>query len=74
MELCDDHDRLDVTVSRCGPDGGPVPDGPSALATADPLSLALMAGMADSSEGTSSAGGVTLSWHLQPVTSETRTF
>ncbi|MEW1956425.1 ATP-binding protein [Kineococcus sp. NPDC059986] len=74
MELCDDHDRLDVTVSRCGPDGGPVPDGTSALATADPLSLALMAGMADSSEGTSSAGGVTLSWHLQPVTSETRTF
>ncbi|WP_432541820.1 ATP-binding protein [Kineococcus sp. SYSU DK002] len=74
MRLCDDEERLDVTVVQCSADGEPLPDGPGPLATADPLSLALMAGMADSSEPSSQSGGVTLSWRLQAETAPVRAF
>jgi len=67
MRLCDDQERLDVTVVQCDVDGEPLTDDGSDLSEADPLSLALMAGMADSSGTTASAGGVALSWTRQPV-------
>jgi hypothetical protein len=64
MRLCDDREGLDVTVVQCDAQGDPLPDGFGPLATEDPLSLALMAGMADSSGQASTAGGLTLSWKL----------
>lgn len=66
MRLCDDDDRLDVSVVQCDAAGEPLTEGPGALETADPLSLALMAGLADSSEPSSTSGGVSLSWNRQP--------
>ena len=67
MRLCDDQDRLDVTVVQCDEHGDPLPDTGSDLSETDPLSLALMAGMADTSAQTESAGGVALSWTRQAV-------
>jgi len=67
MKLRDDEDRLDVTVVQCDDQGRPLSEAPEALSAADPLSLALMAGMADSSEPAATPGGVSLSWRRQPA-------
>ena len=67
MRLCDDDDRLDVTVVQCGPDGLPLSSPAGTAAAADPLSLALLQGMADSSDTSAPTGGVVLSWRRQPV-------
>ncbi|PRY16077.1 ATP-binding protein [Kineococcus rhizosphaerae] len=64
MRLCDDRDGLDVTVVQCDVHGEPLVAGPGPLATEDPLSLALMAGMADSSGQAGTSGGLRLSWKL----------
>ncbi|WP_432561549.1 ATP-binding protein [Kineococcus sp. SYSU DK003] len=73
MLLCDDEDRLEVTVVRRDVHGEPAPAGPGPLATADPLSLALMAGMAESSGQSAVPGGVTLSWRLHADQSQPQT-
>ena len=65
MELCDDQDRLDVTVVRRDAHGEPLPDDASSLSDADPLSLALMAGVTDTSGRSAATGGVALSWQRQ---------
>jgi anti-sigma regulatory factor (Ser/Thr protein kinase) len=67
MRLQDDQDRLDVTVVQCDAQGEPLPDTASVLSDADPLSLALMAGLADTSGESPGAGGVTLSWKRQAL-------
>jgi hypothetical protein len=67
MRLCDDQDRLDVTVVQCDAHGDPLLDSGSDLSETDSLSLALMAGMADTTEQTASADGVALSWTRQAV-------
>jgi anti-sigma regulatory factor (Ser/Thr protein kinase) len=74
MRLRDDEDRLDVTVVQCDDQGRPLTTAPEALSPDDPLSLALMAGMADSSEPAASPGGVSLSWKRQPVTGSATAF
>jgi Histidine kinase-like ATPase domain len=65
MELRDDQDRLDVTVVRRDAHGEPLPDDVSDLSDADPLSLALMAGVADTTGRSAAPGGVALSWQRQ---------
>nr|WP_246314964.1 ATP-binding protein [Kineococcus aurantiacus] len=67
MRLCDDRDGLDVTVVQCDVHGDPLPEtGPGPLATEDPLSLALMAGMSDTSGQAGASGGLSLTWKLAP--------
>jgi len=61
MELCDDHDRLDVSVVQCDVHGQPL-SGP--LHDDDPLSTALIEGLADSSSEGTGAHGLQLSWSL----------
>jgi hypothetical protein len=67
MHLCDDEDRLDVTVVQCDEHGQPLPDTGPPLGEVDPLSLALMAGMADTADQTGTAAGVALSWRRHGV-------
>lgn len=74
MKLRDDEGRLDVSVVQCDEHGDPLTGATSALSDADPLSLALMAGTADSSEQTATAAGVALSWKRQAVESGTGHF
>jgi len=61
MELCDDHDRLDVTVVQCDLEGRPLS---APVHDLDPLSTALMEGMADSSSVGTGAPALQLSWSL----------
>lgn len=61
MQLCDDDDRLDVTVVRCDADGRPLA---APVSDGDPLSTALLEGMADSSSVGTGAHGLQLSWSL----------
>ena len=72
MKLRDDQDRLDVTVVRCDEHGKPLPEGAAGFPDADPLSLALMAGVADTSRRSAGTGGVVLSWQRQAVESGSR--
>ena len=65
MRLCDDEDRLDVTVVQCDEHGEPLEGPAGSLAATDPLSMALMAGTADSSTQTAAAGRRVLSWSRQ---------
>lgn len=61
MTLCDDHERLDVTVVQCDPHGQPLA---APVTDDDPLSMALLEGMADSSSDGAGAHGLQLSWSL----------
>lgn len=64
MKLCDDRDGLDVTVVQCDAHGEPLVRGFGPSAGEDSLSLALMAGTADSSGQAGTPGGLRLQWTL----------